>query len=76
MKANGEVSTEKFLPLESFSQKWKDFESKNVELVCHFDFFEKAFEVQQTSASTMPELEKLLEENKVCGLLLSPKVNF
>lgn len=75
VKTNGDVSTEELLPLESLSQKWKDFESKSVELLCHFDFFEKAFEAQQTttaSASTMAELEKLLEENKVCGWLLSP----
>lgn len=76
VKANGEVSTENVVRLDSFSQKRQDFECKNVELLCQIDFFEKTFEAQQKSvfASTTTEIEKLLESNKVCSLQLFPFV--
>lgn len=67
-KPNGKVITQNaVLQPDPVSQKWHEFECKNVELQCHIDFFEKAFEAQQKSACayTTAEIEKLLESNKV-----------
>jgi len=68
VKANGKVTTQNaVLQSDPVAQKWQELECKNIELLCHIEFFEKAFETQQKPAfaCTTPDIEKLLESNKV-----------